>query len=90
MKRYLVGASIAVALTGAIPSFAGPGVGNSHFRGGSFGLRRQHTKKVQPAPYALTGTGHVMETVEYRWVPKLKWVGGHRDRRVVHERVPIE
>jgi len=89
MKALLATLSVIAALGMAVPAFAGPSVGQrGHGQRVISHMHEMRERREQARAYALTGD-HV-QAREYRWETKLKWVGGHRYRRVVYIRVPVE
>jgi len=89
MKVFLMKLSVAAMLGLAAPTCAGPNVGSpSHGQRAIKHLREMRERREKAKPHALTGDR--VEARKYRWETKLKWVGGHRYRRVVYVRVPVE
>ena len=88
MKALLATLSIAAAVGFAAPALAGPNVGTrSHGQAAIERLHANREARGEARPYALTGDR--AEAAE-RLTPTLKWIGGHRYRRVVYTQAPIE
>jgi len=89
MNTILTTLSVVTVLGLAAPTFAGPNVGSpSHGQRVTEHMREMRERREQAKPYVLTGARP--EAREYRWETKLKWIGGHRARRIVYVRVPVE
>lgn len=86
MQAFLTTVSIIITLRLTVPAWSGPGTGSS----GHGERATRHTRKIRKQAKPDTLTTDRVEAGESRWETKLKWIGGHRERRLVHIRVPVE
>lgn len=88
MKALLTSLSIAAALGISGSALAGPSDGTPRRFQKAFDRLHETENRYESKSHLITeGRG---EAVSYRWERKLKWVAGHRYRRSVLVRVPVE
>ncbi len=84
MKRLFSVTAFAALLSLSAAAYAGPSVGSTHYRQSSFA---QAPLKAQQKPFALTGNHAQRSADHYRYETKMRRVGPHKARQMVHVRV---
>lgn len=85
MKRPMLALSMTAALTLSGPALAGPPPGHHYFRGSTF-MRRPNPRPRLPV--VQQNNAAVPEAAKFRWKSALRWIGGHKYRRIVRIREP--